>query len=80
MKVTVKFFSYSKLAGKSESAFDLPEGATVAHLARLLGVQVPELFPMAERAIYLVNQQTGTPDTRLNDGDQILMLQVLGGG
>jgi molybdopterin converting factor small subunit len=78
--VKVKFFSYSNLAGTSDSAFELPEGATVAHLVRLLAVQIPQLFPMAERAIYLVNHRTGTPDTPPHDGDQILMLQVLGGG
>jgi molybdopterin converting factor small subunit len=80
MKVTVKFFSYAKLAGGSEAEFELPEGATLARLTGLLAQRYPGIFPVAERAIYLVNHRTGTPDTSLNDGDQILMLQVLGGG
>ena len=80
MNVTVKFFSYARLAGTSECVLELPEGATVAALARLLAERFPAIFPQAERAVYLVNHRTGTPDTRLNDGDQILMLQVLGGG
>ena len=80
MNVTVKFTSYSSLAGTSASVLELPDGATVADLAGLLAERFPGLFPKAERAIYLVNQRTGTRDTRLNDGDQVLMLQVLAGG
>ena len=80
MNVTVKFTSYSSLTGTSESVLDLPAEATVADLASLLAERFPNLFPMAERAIYLVNHRTGTRDTRLNDGDQILMLRVLAGG
>jgi molybdopterin converting factor small subunit len=80
MKITVKFYSYAEHAGSSEAVLELPEEATLAHLVGLLAEQYPAIFPMAERAIYLVNHRTGTRDTRLNDGDQILMLQVLGGG
>lgn len=80
MNVTVKFTSYSSLTGTSESMLDLSAEATVADLAGLLTERFPSLFPMAERAIYLVNHRTGTRDTRLNDGDQVLMLRVLAGG
>jgi molybdopterin converting factor small subunit len=59
---------------------DLPAGATGADLAARLAEQFPAIFPQAERAIYLVNQRTGAGDTLLNDGDQVLMLQILGGG
>lgn len=78
--VTVRFFAYKDLVGTSESAAALPSGATVADLKALLAEQYPRLFPRAERAIYLVNRRIGMPDTPLNDGDQVLMLQVLGGG
>ena len=80
MNVAVKFTSYSSLAGASESMLELPAGATVADLAGLLAERFPSLFPVAERAIYLVNHRTGTRDTCLSDGDQVLMLQVLAGG
>ena len=80
MNVTVKFTSYSSLTGTSESMLELPAKATVADLAESLAEWFPSLFPMAERAIYLVNHQTGTRDTRLNDGDQVLMLRVFAGG
>jgi molybdopterin converting factor small subunit len=80
MNVTVKFTSYSSLAGTSACVLELPVGATVSDLASLLAERFPSLFPRAERAIYLVNQRTGTRDTRLTDGDQVLMLQVLAGG
>jgi len=80
MKVTVKFFSYASLAGTKESIVELPEGATLAALAAVLTERFPGLFPAAERALYLVNHRSATRDTRLSDGDQVLMLQLLGGG
>jgi molybdopterin converting factor small subunit len=80
MNVTVKFVSYAKLTGTSETLAELPEGATVADLAGVLAQQFPRLLPMAGRAAYLVNQHNATRDTGLKDGDQVLMLQVFGGG
>ena len=80
MKVTVQFVSYSKLTGTNESLLELPEGAAVADLAGVLAERYPRLFPLAERAVYLVNQRTATRETRLKDGDQVHMLRVVGGG
>ena len=80
MNVIVKFVSYAKLTGMSESLVELPEGATVADLGGVLAERYPRLFPVAERAVYLVNQRTATRESRLCDGDQVLMLQMLGGG
>ena len=80
MNVTVKFFTFKDLAGTSESEVDLPAGVTVAALAGLLAQQFPALFPAADRAIFLVNDRIGSRDTALNDGDRVLLLQVLGGG
>jgi len=80
MHVTVKFFAYKELAGRSESTIELPHGATVADLAALLAELVPAIFPLAHQATYLVNKRIAGRDTTLNDGDQILMLQMLGGG
>ena len=80
MNVTVKFFAFKDLAGTSESEVDLPARATVAALAGLLAEQFPALFPAADRAIFLVNDKIGGRDTALNDGDRVLLLQVLGGG
>jgi molybdopterin converting factor small subunit len=80
MKVTVSFFSFSALAGVSGSTLDLQGEATVAELVGVLKEQFAGMFPQAERAIYLVNGQTGTRETPLKDGDRVLMLQILGGG
>jgi hypothetical protein len=46
----------------------------------VLAMQYPAIFPTAERALYMVNHGTANRDMRLSDGDQVLMLQVLGGG
>ncbi len=80
MNVTVKFFAYKDLAGTSESVLELPAGATVADLAALLAGQFPRLFPRAEQAIYLVNLRIGARDTPLNDGEVVVMLQMVAGG
>jgi molybdopterin converting factor small subunit len=80
MNVTVKFCAYKHLAGRSESVVELPAGATVADLISLLAAEYPALFPLAERAVYLVAQRIAAHDTPLNDGETVLMLQMLGGG
>jgi len=80
LNVTVKFFAYKELAGRSEDVVELPAGATVAALAGLLAERFPALFPPADRAIYLINDRIGGRDTALNDGDRVLLLQALGGG
>ncbi len=80
MQVTVKFFSFEKLAGTRESNLQLPPGATVDDVVRRLAEQFPRIFPAANSAIYLLNQRTAARDLPLHDGDQILMLQVIAGG
>ena len=82
MDSPVAFTWYRLYVHRVSSPVDCPSpaDATVADLAALLAERYPSLFPRAEQAIYLVNQRTGARDTRLNDGDQVLMLQVLAGG
>jgi sulfur carrier protein ThiS len=58
----------------------LPEGATVADLFRSLFDSMPALFPLAERTVIMVNQKICSRDTVLGDGDQVMLLQLLGGG
>jgi sulfur carrier protein ThiS len=68
------------LAGTDEAVVELPEGATVAELFRLLRETFPDIFPLAERAIVMANHKIVAPEAVLRDGDQVMLLQLLGGG
>jgi molybdopterin converting factor small subunit len=81
MKITVKFMSQIRvLAGTGEAVVELPEGATVAGLFRQLRESFPEIFPVAEHAVVMTNHKIAAPETALSDGDQVMLLQLLGGG
>lgn len=81
MRITVKFMSQIRvLAGTGEAVVELPEGGTVAHLFRLLRESFPDIFPLAEQAIIMANHKIVAPETGLQDGDQVMLLQLLGGG
>jgi molybdopterin converting factor small subunit len=81
MRITVKFMSQIRvLAGRGEAVVELPEGATVADLFGLLRETFSDIFPVAERAIVMVNHKIVALETALDDGDQVMLLQLLGGG
>jgi molybdopterin converting factor small subunit len=81
MNVTVRFVSQLRdLAGTDEVSVALPEGATLSMLVGRLRERLPALYPVADRAIMMVNHQIAAPEMVLSDGDRIMMLQVLGGG
>ena len=81
MKVTVQFFSYYKnLAGAESATVDLTEGAKLSTLVNLLMEQYPGLAPARERAMFMIDQRMASRETVLSDGDQVIMLQIVGGG
>jgi molybdopterin converting factor small subunit len=80
MNVTVKFFSFKTLVGMSELVLDLPAGATLNDLIGLVARRFPAFSEEVRNATYLINQQAGDPDAMLKDGDQVILLKMLGGG
>ena len=58
----------------------MPEGCTLAKLVSALREQFPDLFPAAERAIFVVNTTMAHRDTVLRDGERVSMMQIVGGG
>ena len=52
----------------------------MADLRDLLAERYPTLRAIASVATFLVNHRSVTLGTPLADGDDVLMLQVLGGG
>jgi molybdopterin converting factor small subunit len=81
MRISVKFTSQLKvLAGREEVAVELEEGASVAELLGSLRESSPALFPLAEHTVIMVGHRHATPETKLHEGDQVMLLQILSGG
>ena len=80
MIVTVKIFAASRpYAGREALPLELPEGAQIADLVRVLREQFGNLLE-GEGITFLVNQQPATQETVLFDGDTVLVLRPLSGG
>lgn len=78
MRVTVAAFGELRrylLAGASERALDLSEGATLADLAHALAID-PEDLPLARRADGAILREGAA----LRDGDRIELFAPIGGG
>ena len=82
MQVTVKFFSFFRpIAGTDQLSIDLPDGATLARLMTCLTERFnAPIFSSNEGTIMMVNRKNAFPDTVLKEGDDVLLLPVLGGG
>jgi len=81
MKILVKFMSQLRtLAGAEEAVVELPEAATVTDLFHSLREPYPDIFPLVRHAMVMVNHEIVTPEAVLRDGDQVMLLQLLGGG
>ena len=81
MNVSVKLTSQlSALAGVDETSVELPEEAMVAELLHLLRERYPSIEPLIPHAVVMVNHTIVAPQATLHDGDQVMLLQIMGGG
>lgn len=81
MEVTIKYLSpYRYCAGKEQQIVSLPEGGTLNDLIKNLEELVPQLFPMAKSAKYIINGNLANLETVLKDSDQVLIFVALAGG
>ena len=81
MTIRVKLFAILRdTAGVAELPLDLPAHATVATAVELLSAQYPTLRPHLPRAAAAVNLARATPDTTLNDNDELALLPPVSGG
>ena len=82
MNVTVKFLSrFRVLAGTDKAEVELPEHAKVSTLLDALREPYPGIFPVVEQhAMIMVNHKVVAPEAVLRDGDEVMLLQILGGG
>ena len=76
----LKYYPKAMAAGKSEVRIQLQGGETLGDLKRALRETLPELFPEAEYAKYIVNGRLAGNDTVLMDGNNVnILLPVFGG-
>ena len=82
MHVSVKYLAQLKsLAGKESTVIELQEGTTVKRLLEALSEDTPALADLADHGLLImVNDQSAIAGRVLHDGDQIMLLQILGGG
>lgn len=81
MNVTVKLFAgHRERVGSSEIAVDLPEGSTVEDAFGLMVRTYPTLGEMESFTTFARNQQVVRPETLLNEGDELALLQPMSGG
>ena len=81
MRISVKFMSQLRtLAGAEETTVELPDDATVAQLVDALREPFPDIFPLVQHAMIMVNHKIVAPEVVLREGDQVMLLQLMGGG
>ena len=81
MNITVKLFArFKEAAGTGKLDLDLPDGATLADLLAALPEKINNLDLSARQTILSVNQEFATPDTALNDGDEVAIFPPVSGG
>ena len=80
MKISIRLFaSYREAAGTSRTDVDLPDGATVGDLARVVVGRFPGL-PDAERVVVAVNGEYQDHAFPLADGDEAALIPPVSGG
>lgn len=81
MQVTVKLFShFRRIAGTERLAVELFEGATAADLIDVLSGKLDGAGLTDRSASLMINHRHAVPEAALNDGDEVLLLPIIGGG
>ena len=81
MQVRVLFFGVLRdLAGKSSDSLQLPDGGSVRDVIAQYESQIPRLKDSLSSIALAVNQQYASPETKLNDNDEVALLPPVSGG
>ena len=81
MEVTVRYFAgHRDIVGHTEERVELENDATVGVLWELLVARYPRLGGYTGRLLYAVNQEFGTLETGLRDGDEVALIPPVSGG
>jgi sulfur carrier protein ThiS len=74
MQVTVELFSYFRKSAFKGGPLNLDAGATVADLLTQLDIKRPEV------GVIVINGEAGTAKRRLQAGDKVTLIPIIGGG
>ncbi len=81
MRVQVLFFGVLREITKTSSeALELPAGATLGSVFERYAADFPELERRRKSIMFARNQEFGTPETLLKDGDEVAFLPPVSGG
>ena len=81
MKATVKVFALVRqLAGQETLAVDLPPGATVADLRRVIAEQHPALADLVAHALFAVNADYASDATPIPARADLACIPPVSGG
>ena len=81
MEVVVRYFAgYRDITGRAEERIEIEDEATVGALWELLVAQYPRLGGYSGRLLYAINQEFGTRETQLHDGDEVALVPPVSGG
>ncbi len=81
MQVNVRLFAvYRERAGRNELRVELPAGATVADLVRLVDESHPGLCFSPNAMVVAVNQEYAQRTHRLQPGDEVALIPPVSGG
>jgi molybdopterin converting factor subunit 1 len=81
IEITALFFAhYQDIVGRREQSVSVPEGCTIAELARRLEGQYPGLAGLMTHGRVAVNAEFADGDTVLHGGDEIAWMPPMSGG
>lgn len=79
--VTVKLFAaYQDAYGLPELTLELPQGVTVAQVCDRILLDRPQLAPLKDITQFGVNLEFTSPNTIVQNGDEIVLIPPVSGG
>jgi molybdopterin synthase catalytic subunit len=82
MQITLRFFAgVRERLGTGERTLDVPGQSSVRQVRVLVNELVgPELAPLMDRSMVMVNQEYAGPDDLVRDGDEVAFIPPVSGG
>jgi molybdopterin converting factor small subunit len=81
MQIIVKFTGvFSHSAGVDRDVVEVPEGSTIERMIEALSLKYTNLPFKDKKTYYYVNEEGADRDKVLQDGDQVMIFQMMAGG
>jgi molybdopterin converting factor subunit 1 len=81
IQIRMRYFAaLREIVGRQEEMLSVPEGESVAGVRALLLEHYPRLENALARAVCAVNHQYVSPETVLQEGDEVVFIPPVGGG